>query len=134
MDFKAILKAIWPPFSLWLMMVVTVVEAGQPGVICVTPMAWLLALWVGLRCAEQSRSQIRSMRLAESALAGGLLGLFQGALFVAITPMMGPIKADEQQKMIVLDLIAVVVGALVSAILSLTIAASQEKHRSNKTD
>lgn len=99
-------------------MVLFVTLVGYPGVVCVTPMAWLLALRVGNLIAWRSKSGLRSQRLTESALAGGLLGLSQGVLFGIIVPFMEPIQQDEWGKSIILILLMLVVGILAGAGLS----------------
>ncbi len=57
-------------FVPWLAMVLLVTFAGYPGVVCVTPMAWLIALRVGNLCVWGSKSSRSSSRLIEAALAG----------------------------------------------------------------
>jgi hypothetical protein len=129
-DASAILKSVWLPFVSWLVAVLIVAFGGrQPGVVCVTPMAWLLALWVGLRCALYTRTEKKAGRLLEAALSGGLLGLLQGVLFAAIAPLMGEIKSNEQQKAVLLTVIMLLVGTAVASLLSLAICASQESRR-----
>lgn len=133
MDIRNIGKAILLPFAFWLVAVLGVTfGARQPGVVLATPMAWLLALWVGLRCAAYTRSVWKSARLTEAALAGGIFGLLQGLLFIAITPLMGPIQAEERQKAVLLGVVMTILGAVISAGLSLAIAASQERRRTVK--
>lgn len=134
MDFRAILIALWPPLAFWLTAVLTVTFAGhQPGVVCATPMAWLLALWVGLRCAALTKSATRSGRFADALAAGALLGLLLGILFLVITSfVMGDIRPDERQKAVALNAIVIVSGAVVSGLLSLATAASQERRRNQQ--
>jgi hypothetical protein len=130
-DIGAVFKAVWAPFVAWAVAVCTVAFGGhQPGVVCATPMAWLMALWVGLRCAAYTRTGAKSGRLTEAALSGSIFGLLQGVLFIVVVPFMGPIKPEEQQKAFVLSAVMLVVGSMVSAVLSLAIAASQERKRS----
>jgi hypothetical protein len=129
-DAMSVLKAIWLPFLSWTVAVLVVSFGGkQPGVVCATPMAWFMALWVGLRAAAYTRSPTRGARLMEAALAGGVFGLLQGVLFTAIAPFMGEIRADEQRKAIVLAIVMLVLGAVISAVFSVAIAASQERRR-----
>jgi len=113
-------------------MVLLVSLAGYPGVVCVTPMAWLLALRVGNICVARSRSEESSQRLLEAALAGGFLGFLQGILFLVIIPFMGPIQPNEITKTIVLTLIMLIVGVLAGAALSLFTAFLNEQRR-NRT-
>jgi hypothetical protein len=129
-DAMSVLRAIWLPFLSWTVAVLVVSFGGkQPGVVCATPMAWFMALWVGLRSAAYTRSETKGARLVEAALAGGLFGFLQGVLFTAIVPFMGEIKANEQQKAIVLVIVMLVLGAVICAAFSTAIAASQERRR-----
>jgi spore maturation protein SpmB len=115
----AVLKAIWLPFLSWAVAVLVVSFGGkQPGVVCATPMAWFMALWVGLRSAAYTRSETKGARLMEAALAGGIFGLLQGVLFTAIVPFMGEIKTNEQRKAVVLAIVMTVLGALISVLLA----------------
>jgi len=116
-------------FAPWLVVVLLITVAGQPGVVCVTPMAWLLALRVGNIVAWRSRSEQPSRRLTEAALAGGFFGILQGILFAAVTPFMGPIQADEWTKTIVLMLIIFIVGTFAGAGLSFFTAYLNEQRR-----
>ena len=65
---------------------------GYPGVVCMTPAAWLLAVPVGLRVSHESRSTGRQL-LTEAFLGGALLGLVQGLLLgvvMALSPIVDP--------------------------------------------
>ena len=129
LDLRVILETPLRQFVPWLAIVLLVTFAGQPGVVCVTPMAWLLALRVGNICVARSRSQLSSRRLAEAALAGGLFGFLQGVLFGIISPFMGPIQADEWTRAIVLILIMIVAGVFFGAGLSFITAYLNEQRR-----
>ena len=110
-------------------MVLIVTFAGYPGVVCVTPMAWLIALRVGNIVAWRSRSAQSTRRLTEAALAGGFFGFLQGVLFGVISPFMGPIQADEWTKTIVLVLIMIALGIFAGAGLSFFTAYLNEQRR-----
>jgi hypothetical protein len=129
-DAMSVLKAIWLPFLSWTAAVL-VVSFGEkrPGVVCATPIAWFMALWVGLRVAAYTRSETKGARIMEAALAGGIFGLLQGLLFTAIVPFMGEIKTNEQQKAVVLAVVMIGLGLVMSAVFSMAIAASQERRR-----
>lgn len=118
LDFRTILEVPLRQFILWLAMVVLVSLAGYPGVVCITPMAWLIALRVGGLCALRSRSEKSSQRLLEAALAGGILGLLEGILFLVVIPFSGPIQPDERTQTIILSAIMVIVGIFAGAGLS----------------
>ncbi len=68
LDWRMILKAPLPWFVWWLLIVVFVTWRGYPGVVCVTPLAWLLALPVGVTVAGGSASPQPAQRRREAAL------------------------------------------------------------------
>lgn len=129
LDFQVIIETPLRQFAWWLIVVLLVSFTSYPGVICVTPMAWLIALRVGNFVALRSRSEKSSRRLTEAALAGALLGLLQGLLFGVISPFMGPIQADEWTRTIILILIMLVVGIFVGAGLSFVTAYLHEQRK-----
>jgi hypothetical protein len=116
-------------FAPWLATVLVVTWAGYPGVVCVTPLAWLLALRVGLACAAQSTRPRPAQRLQEAALAGGVFGLLQGVLFWIIVPRLGEIKASEQVSATLLSVSMIVVGVLAGAVLAAFTARAVERRR-----
>lgn len=105
-------------FTPWLVMVIAVTWAGFPGVVCITPMAWLLALAVGVRIEAHSPSPEKGQRLRQAALAGGLLGLLQGLLFIVILPRLGPLQADERSLATGIAIFLLITGIPVAAGLS----------------
>lgn len=118
LDLRVILESALRLFAPWLVAVLLVTWAGYPGVVCVTPLAWLMALSVGARCASRSSSPKPSQRLLEAALAGALFGLLQGVLFFFIAPRLGPINADEQASAIGISFGMLCVGVPAGAGLS----------------
>ena len=133
LDLRVVFETPLRQFAWWLVAVLLVTVAGYPGVVCVTPMAWLIALRIGNLVALRSLSDLSSQRLTEAALAGGLLGLLQGILFGVITPFMGPIQADEWTRTIILILGMLIVGALIGAGLAYTTAYLIEQKRKQRT-
>ena len=133
LDLRTIIEVPLRQFVPWLVMVLLVTWSGYPGVVCVTPMAWLLALRVGNICVARSRSKESSRRLLEAALAGGFLGFLQGVLFTVIIPLMGPIQANEWMKTIVLVLILLIFGILAGAGLSFFTAFLNEQRKNRTT-
>ena len=118
-------------FAWWLIMVLLVTFAGYPGVVCVTPMAWLIALRVGNQVAWRSQSGLRSQRLIEAAFAGALLGLLQGILFAVIVPLMGPIQENELANSFILISLMLGIGTLAGAGLLFITAYLNENRRGN---
>jgi uncharacterized membrane protein YdcZ (DUF606 family) len=98
--------------------VVIVTLAGYPGVVCVTPMAWLLALRVGIVSVRNSKSDQKMRRLQEAGIAGGLFGFLQGILFLFIIPRMGQVQAYEQTSAAAIIGVMIVMGILSGAGLS----------------
>ena len=133
LDFRVVFEIPLRQFVWWLVIVLLLTVAGYPGVVCVTPMAWLIALRVGNLVALHSLSDLSSQRLTEAALAGGLLGLLQGILFGVITPFMGPIQADEWTRTIILIVGMLIVGTLIGAGLAYTTAYLIEQKRKQRT-
>lgn len=129
LDLRIIIETPLRQFVPWLAMVLLVTFAGYPGVVCVTPMAWLIALRVGNIVAWRSRSERSSRRLTEAALAGGLFGLLQGILFAVIISLLEPINANEQTKTIILTLAIILVGMFAGAGLSFFTAYTNEQRR-----
>lgn len=129
LDLRAAIETPLRQFAPWLASVLIVTWAGYPGVVCVTPMAWLIALRVGNVCTAKSRSEAASARLTEAALAGGILGLLQGILFIIIVPMMGPLREDETARAIVISAILLVFGILAGEGLALFTAFLNERRR-----
>lgn len=112
----------------WFASVVIVTLAGYPGVVCVTPMAWLLALRVGLICMRNSRSPSVRQRLREAALAGALLGVIQGVLFAGVLFWFLPLQASEVTRSLILAGALLVIGAAACAALSLITARLESRH------
>jgi hypothetical protein len=129
LDYRVIIETPLRQFVLWLAMVILVSLAGYPGVVCVTPMAWLIALRVGNLCVVRSRSETSSQRLLEATLAGGILGLLQGILFIVVIPFAGPIQVDERTRTIILSLLMIIVGIFAGAGLSFVTAFLNERRR-----
>ena len=133
LDFRVVFETPLRQFVPWLAMVLLVTWAGYPGVVCVTPMAWLIALRVGNICVARSRSETSSHRLTEAALAGGVLGLLQGLLFAVIITRLEPINADEQSKATAFTIGMIIVGIVAGAILSFITAYLNEQRLNRGT-
>ena len=134
LDIRSMVGTSIGHFLPWLVVVLLITWSGYPGVVCITPMAWLLALSTGTVCSLHSRSQKSSTRLLEAALAGGILGLFHGILFMVIVPVMGPIEPGEEASRMTLILFMLLVGILISASLSLFSAVSAERRKKREVN
>lgn len=129
LDLRIVFEIPLRQFVWWLALVLLISLAGYPGVVCVTPVVWLIALRVGHQVSVRSKSVYPKSRLAEAGLAGGLLGLLQGILFAVIIPFMGPVQSDEWTKGFGLILIMLVAGIWVGAGLSFFTAYLNENRR-----
>ena len=129
LDLRTVIEIPLRQFVPWLAVVLLATWAGYPGVVCITPMAWLLTLRVGLLCVVRSKSEQSSRRLLEATLAGGFLGFLQGILFTVIIPLMGPIETSEQTKTITLTLILLIAGTVAGAGLSFFTGYLNERRR-----
>jgi hypothetical protein len=129
LNLRTILLIPLQQFAPWLVSVLVVTWAGYPGVVCVTPVAWLIALRVGVVCAEHSPSTLPARRLQEAALAGAWFGLLQGLLFWVVVPLMGPVLPDEQPAAMILAAVMTVAGMLAGAGLSVFTAYQIERRR-----
>ena len=129
LDWRAIIEIPLRQFVPWLAIVLLVTFAGYPGVVCITPMAWLIALRVGNLCAGRSKSTRATNRLIEAALAGGFFGFLQGLLFACIITFLEPVNAEEQSRAAILTLIMIVAGIFAGAGLSFFTAFLNEQRR-----
>ena len=128
-DWRNVVLVPLTQFAPWLAVVLAATWGGFPGVVCVTPVAWLIALRVGLVCVEQSRSAERNRRLLEAALAGALFGLLQGLLFWVVIPRMGPILPSEQAQATGLVVVIVLAGMVFGAGLAVFTGFLREQRR-----
>jgi hypothetical protein len=89
----ALFRSVAPMAIVWGAMVGLATFSRQPGVVCVTPLAWLLAIWVGVQYVFVSARAGVAPSLVGLLVAGLLLGLFMaGVWLLGSNAMMG---ADE---------------------------------------
>ncbi len=121
--------ALIAPLMAWTAAVLFITAAGQPGVVCMTPMAWLLALWSGVRYARWSNGQPDRFG---AVLLGAVLGLGLGVIFVLVSTVAMPVAPNEVSKTIVLDAIMIGAGMVICAGLC-TFTARSTWRRMNAT-
>ena len=104
------------PLIVWAVLVIAALLANVPGVVCVTPLAWLLALWCGTQYVNLCHGDADRPAWLGPALIGGLLGLGEGILFMVVSnvgmPATTPADAAKAQ---VLSLGILVVGIIACA-------------------
>ena len=117
----AFLRTLITPLIIWIVTVAFVTFAGQPGVVCVTPVAWLLALWSGGQYIRITGGRKERIPMLGPGLVGGVLGAGMGVLFVLVSSVSMPVGTapGEATKAIVLDGVILVGGILACAALSI---------------
>jgi hypothetical protein len=114
----AFLRTLIAPLMVWGAAVAAITASGQPGVVCVTPLAWLMALWCGGQYIRLSDNQPGRRPLLGASLVGAALGLGMGVVFILVSTQTMPVAPDEVSKMQLLTAFIVVVGSVVCAALS----------------
>ncbi|HEX2981556.1 MAG TPA: hypothetical protein VHO48_14915 [Anaerolineaceae bacterium] len=106
-DWSAIFQAVWLPMLFWVVAVGGATLAGFPGVICITPLSWLMGINVGQRSVQFSRNLDTIRKLKEAAIGGVLLGAFNGLLAALVVALASPlgIGADTATNVLLTTLI-----------------------------
>jgi len=118
------LSAFSRSLGMWLMiwgaMVFLVTYGGQPGVVCLTPMAWLLALPAGWNYVVFAQGRPGRQPFVAGALLGAILGLLYGLLFFGVAAYGMPVGNDpaEVAKMRNMVFFMISGGAVIAALLS----------------
>jgi hypothetical protein len=116
---SAFWRTLIAPLVLWGVMVGFAVLANQPGIVCITPMAWLLALWSGVHYIDMADGTPPRHPLLAPALVGALLGLGQGIIFLLVSAKAMPVTTgDDQATASLLTVVVFIGGMLVCAVLS----------------
>ena len=127
LDLRAVLSVAGALFGAWLLLVLVFTWRGQPGVVCLTPVLWLLAIVAGKGTPAYSRSTEPAARRAEAGLAGGLLGVLQGMLFTVMTQVMGETTPQERLTMALVGVAVIFGGLLVCTVTAFAMAALVER-------
>lgn len=104
----------------WSAVVLVVTYAGQPGVVCMTPLAWLLALPAGWNYVAFAQGRPGRQPFLIGAILGAILGLLYGLLFFGVSAYgmpagPAPGEAAKAQNMV---LVMIGAGTVIAAILS----------------
>jgi hypothetical protein len=126
---SAFLRTLIAPLIVWGAAVFSITAVGQPGVVCVTPMAWLLALWCGRRYVQLSDGQPDRFG---PALLGAALGLCLGLIFVLVSAQAIPVDPSDVSKSQTLTAIMIAGGILVCAALSMFAARATLRQYSDR--
>jgi hypothetical protein len=116
----AFMRTLIAPMLMWVGLALLVTLSGQPGVVCVTPMAWLLALWTGGEYIRLSKGQPGRLPLLGPLLVGAAFGAGLAIVFAIVARFSMPVGNDpeEQNKARVLLVIIGVGGTVACAIMS----------------
>jgi hypothetical protein len=117
---SAFLRSLTMWLLVWAIVVAFVAYQQQPGVICLTPMAWLLALPAGWNYVVFSRGNPGRQPFLAGAILGALLGLLYGLLFFGVASVGMPVGTDpgEIAKLQNMVIFMIAGGTLVGALLS----------------
>jgi hypothetical protein len=116
----ALIRSLIMWFLIWGVVVLGVTWTGQPGVACMTPLAWLLALPAGWNYVAFSQGKPGRQPFIAGAIVGAILGLLYGVLFFGVAAYGMPVGSnpDEIAKMQNLVIFMIAGGALIAALLS----------------
>jgi len=130
---SAFLRAVGMWTMLWGVIVALASWQGQPGILCLTPLAWLLAVPTGLNYVAFSHGRPGRSPFFAGALAGATLGLLFGLLVWALGPALMPADPEEMETLsmnqigAILTGLGIVVSALLSGLIAARAAAQQRR-------
>jgi hypothetical protein len=116
-DWKASLYAAGAPLLCWAVPVLGARFSGFPGIGCMSPLAWLLGFWCGMRYVEATGGRAGSA--LGPAVAGAWVGLGIGALFAFAMSGLET-RPDEIGKQWTMTLIMVGAGLVACPALAVT--------------
>jgi hypothetical protein len=111
----------------WTLLVVVFTWQGQPGVVCLTPVAWLLAVIAGRGTLNFTRTEEPALRRAEAGLAGCLLGLLLGLLFTGMIELSAEMSFQERVTMALFGVALTFFGLLACGVAAYGMAALAER-------
>ena len=124
---NAFFRTLIAPLMAWGAAVFFITSAGQPGVVCMTPLAWLLALWSGGQYVRLSDGQ--PDRLGPPLL-GAVLGLGLGLIFAFVSTRAMPVDPADVGKAQTLTIIMITGGIVVcAALITFTARATLRQYR-----
>lgn len=121
LDWRAILSGV-APVTWFVAMALLATLGGYPGVVCITPLAWLIGLASGQRVAALTRSAPPRRPLVEAALAGALVGLVTSLLFIIVASRFELRDTQEVGQMLGLTACLVTASVPVPAALAVWMA------------
>lgn len=120
----AFLRTLLAPLIAWGAAVAVITLSGQPGIVCATPMAWVMAFWCGGQYVRLSEGRPGRFPLLGPALVGALLGIGMSVLFITVSTLAMPVGNDPGEIAKARNLTAVIsLGSIVMCTLFSTITA-----------
>lgn len=119
LNISALIRSLGMWLLLWGLVVLFVAYQQQPGVICLTPMAWLLALPAGWNYVVFARGKAGRQPFVAGAILGALLGLLYGLLFFGVASYGMPVGSDPEEitKMQNMVIFMIAGGTVIAALL-----------------
>lgn len=117
----ALLRSVLPLVILWGVMVGGATLGHQPGAVCVTPVAWLIATWTGVKYVNVCASVGFRTSLVGPLVAGLLLGVYMAIVWLLGSAIMtaGETSASELAKARNLNIGMAVASLVVCTLLAL---------------
>jgi hypothetical protein len=126
MDWSAISNASIRTFISWGIIIGLIAWKGASGVLCITPIAWLLAAWVGKLYVSRTHAD-PSRWVKDAALSGGIFGFLQGVLFLVLGQVLMPLTAAEKANMLLFGIGTTVICLAAGAGLCAIVVRQQRK-------
>ena len=119
-NIPALIRSLVMWLLVWGGLVLIVTYAGQPGVACMTPLAWLLALPAGWNYTVFARGKAGRQPFIAGAILGAILGLLYGLLFFGVSTFAMPVGTDPDEVAKMRNMVVFIIagGTVISAILS----------------
>ena len=125
MSLQIALKSTLSPLLTGFVMILLPAAAGYPGVVCITPMLWLLALQVGRYCARHSAAPV-----PDSAAGGALLGFFYGIFSSFLSIYAFDYAPNESMNMIIFAALLTCGGVVACSLIAMSMSVLKRR-RSN---
>jgi hypothetical protein len=119
-NFAAFIRSLSMWLMIWGALVFMVTYGGQPGVVCLTPMAWLLALPAGWNYVVFAQGKPGKQPFVAGAILGAILGLCYGLLFFGVSAYQMPAGSDPGEAAKAQNVVFFMIGAgiVIAALLS----------------
>ncbi len=114
----SVLVSLALPLIYWVVVVVLVTLFGYPGVVLMTPLAWLLALLVGRDTVLRADDPRSPGALVGAAGGGALFGLVLGVVFGVASLVLGGVSPDEENGLRILTLAVTGAGVPICAAIA----------------